>query len=344
MIAISLVIGTLSNASLITYETSEGNKVKISATQFFSLNLMGETLVFLENKAENIKKETFLMPEVELFTPLSVKNNYFDFTKAYLSNDFSNEEVSFNLFKEDSVYVVDVDLGGENIIIRFNSQMSLNERVKKELEVDLGKKEVELIEYYVNTMIETAVIAKEFTKKIKIGKSGQATNRYDYAMKSKPKLAYDLEYNQYCKDIETPVMAELDKASYHSYLQVLSACKSDNFMNKAYSNNFYEYKKEVSDDYTMRKNYTTLFGFENVDTRLDLEDLKEKTKEICSGSYIPCQQASLYALSKIEKEQIKMGLLTPITDFMYSFFEVFEDNETTFFISRSFKAGGNKDR
>lgn len=308
-----LVTFSLSPAALIEYKVGEDGSVKITPVQYVMYSFLGEKLLKLEMASEKDFTVNYMIPEIKLGHPLAIKEDIRLFVDGYLTNDFVEEQVNLPVFEVNDTYRARFSMGNGSFIYEMPIDRTRNQKAKEYFSIDLESKERAMAQDYLNTMLQAAIIAKEFTQKIEIGGQGDTINSSTITNLFGTKKYYDQDYKNYCGTIETPLTNRMDLKTYNNYLEILTACKSDEFMTKHYTNEFYTYSQVFSTTNPyLRTGSVMLFGQDEMNQRLSSEEIDLQIPKICSADsgFFSCSEAISFAAKRHETTKIKIGFLT----------------------------------
>jgi hypothetical protein len=306
-----VVTFTLSPAALIEYDAGEDGNIKITPVQYAMYSFLGEKLLKLEVASEKDFTVAYMIPEIELGHPLAIKDDLRLFLEGYLSNDFIEEEKNINVFKVDESYKARFDLGNGSYIFNMPIDQTKNKKASAYFGVDLEAKELEMAKDYFQTLIDTAVIAKRFTEQVEVGTQGDTISNTTIVNYFNNEVYYDKDYREYCSTIETPATNRMNIATYNNYLEILTACKSEEFLAKHYNNKKYDYKTAYSETNPyLRTGFVMIFGQNEVMHRLTAEEIAIEVGKICKEGFFSCSEAVSFAIGRHETSKIKIGFLT----------------------------------
>lgn len=308
-----LVTFSLSPAALIEYKVGEDGNIKITPVQYVMYSFLGEKLLRLEMASEKDFTVNYMIPEIKLGHPLAIKEDVRLFVDGYLTNDFIEESFELPVILVGDSYKARFKMGNGNYIYEMPIDRTRNLKAKEYFGVDLESKEKAMAEDYLNTMLETAIIAKEFTEQVEIGTQGDTINSSSITDLFGTNKYYDQEYTTYCANIATPLTKRIDLKTYNNYLEILTACKSHEFVKRHYVNSYYNYDKVFSEsDSYLRPGNVMIFGHEEINQRMSSEEMKDAVNKMCSNDsgFFSCSEAISFAANRVETASIKIGFLT----------------------------------
>lgn len=307
----------------IDVKTKTGKEARVSFIHYLSLNIIGEYLFKLEEAGSLDYKKIYLIPQIEFGKELSQTNIFREFSDAYLSTDFEQDEFAINISKDKNLYSIDIDMGRNNLKYNFLSNTHL---VNNKIDVNYEKIEVEFVEKYFNALVAHSEKIKQKTKAFKFKNETGSYSAFDETKN------YENKYTNYCSTIYDDEPVYIDTLTYNKFLDVAAMCASVEFVKSQYDNKFYKY-----DEFDRLKAGTNMiFGDSFSNERLTLSEMESQTHSICSDGFFACSEALTYAQSLRTLNDYDLGILTtPVREF-YDLLSVLSDKSDDFITSLSF--------
>lgn len=324
VINISLCVLLLASFSMfgIKTKTASGNEFETSIIHYLALKAIGDKLLQLERIGVNDVNKTYLIPQIKLGEKLSQTDIFLDFTEAYLTTDFEEENVKFKLYEKNNKYTIDVNLGTKNQKYEFASNLAL---VNNIIDIDYKKAEIAFIKSYFDALLSHASKVKEKTSHFNFRNSSGFFSIFDETDN------YEGEYTKYCSTIYDPENVFIDKLTYNKFLRLSAMCASESFVKTHYENSFYSY-----DDVGRLKSGTNMiFGDSTQTEKLTVKQIIDNTHRICEGGFFACSEAVAYANNTKAISSYDLGILsTPVKEF-HDILSVFEDQSDDLITSLS---------
>ncbi|MCK8072436.1 hypothetical protein [Vibrio sp. 1CM23M] len=318
----------------VEHETKSGIKFDTTVVQHVALTYLGSVLESLEENGNKDYDQKYLIPEIQIGNVVSQQSSFSDFTNAYLSNNFKEDDFfEFAIAKiepesgSDKKYMVDIELGSDHLNMSFQSKQKLVNYADDLFDIDLEKKEDELVLDFFQSLADHAVKVKERTAAFHFTNGEGSYSSFDDTP------SFEADYTEYCDTIYDATPINIDMKTFNKYLGVANMCASAEFMKKHYNNALYTLDSESR----LRDNYRILLGDSVLDEEMTLEEIITATKTMCAGGYFACTEALQFATKRYVLNQKDVGMMTPLLREVDEFTQSFEDNSDDFMQSLSFK-------
>jgi hypothetical protein len=321
---------------------------------FFGKNLLLEVVKRADAIGETDFNNQYDVSDFEVESKLAMHFDFLDYTFKYLKTDFdpATAKPSFNIMETQSftddvtgnyspvTYDVRFGLGDSYGSYTFKSNESLVNK-GKQIGVDIRTEERKMIINYFEALNSHASKIATALSETQVTNQGGNTDTDDTYSSEKAE-SYGQEYHNYCSTIYNKQKPYMTSAEINYYLAVAAMCASESFMDKMYTNKFYNYKEIINNQTDLNRNYTTYYGLERHNLVLNIDTIIKNTQEVCSGdSYLACSAAVSFAASKKALEDYKVGSATSLVRSIAALISINPTDSTTF-TSREFNFESRK--